>query len=434
MKCMIWGHEVMWYNQPRNKAEGWPCSGEGMVPLLRDFDQLRKKWIGWADLIYLTDNTSYLALLEPFRQMDYPIFGGNEDSAKLEVDRAYGQIVMKECGMKIIPAQEFKDYDSAIAFVKKEKRAFVSKPSGHIDEKGKALSYVAQDADDLVYMFKRWKGNPKYVKQARENSFLVQEKKSGCEMAVGGWFGPGGWSRYFCENWEYKKLMDGDLAMNCGEMGTLARYVRTSKLVDKALLPLTPKLEELQYVGYIDVNGAIDEKGDYWPYEITARPGWPLQHNLEALHEGDPAQWMLDLVGGYDTLEAKFNLPCISVVVAIPDFPYSRMTQKEVCDIPIRGVQNMEHVQFCEVKMGEMERLISGKWVTVPCPVTAGDYIAVVCGTGETITGARISAYAAVKKIKLPNDPFWRWDIGKSKLVEQLPKIQKLGYAKGLTY
>jgi len=65
----------------------------------------------------------------------------------------------------------------------------------------------------------------------------------------------------------------------------------------------------------------------------------------------------------------------------------------------------------------------------MPHYVTAGDYVLVVTGCGETITGARRSAYAAAKKIKMPGNPFYRTDIGAGRVIEGLPKIQKHGYA-----
>ena len=67
--------------------------------------------------------------------------------------------------------------------------------------------------------------------------------------------------------------------------------------------------------------------------------------------------------------------------------------------------------------------------VRIPHYVSCGDYIAVVTGCGETITGARRSAYAAVNRIKMPGSPFWRTDIGRGRMIEGLPAIQKHGFA-----
>ena len=165
------------------------------------------------------------------------------------------------------------------------------------------------------------------------------------------------------------------------------------------------------------------------------RDGWPLRHNLTAmLTNDDPAQWMLDLINGEDTIQAVDGRVCVSIVTAIPDFPYSKLLNKEVCGIPIYGKIDMEHIHLSEAMLGGAPVLVGDKVLDMPCPVTAGDYPMIVTGCGETITGARASAYAAVKKIKIPNSLFYRTDIGKARMVKALPIIQKQGYAKGLEF
>lgn len=431
--CMRWqaqGHEVRWYDQPRLDGTD-RHAGEGIVEKIRDYDQLRKKWLGWADLIYTPDNTHYLDMLEPYRRIGYPIFGCNSAAVEWELDREVGQKVMEECGMAIIPGKTFHDYDSAIAYVKKHGKPFVSKPSGDGE---RAMSYVATSAADLVYMLQRWKTVPKYVQAAREDGFILQEKIDGIEMAVGGWFGPDGWSRYWVENFENKKLMNGDLGVNTGEMGTTVRIVKQSKLADLVLKPATEHLHRVGYVGYVDVNCMITPDGTPYPLEWTMRDGWPIRHNLTALIEGDQAQWMLDKLNGRDTLKVKPDTVCISVLMALPDFPYSRITNKELCGIPVYGAEDLEHLHWSEMMLGVAPREVNGKVVDMPGPVTAGDYVLIATGTGETITGARRSAYSAIKKVKIPNSPFYRTDIGGGRLKKQLPDLQRMGFAKGLSY
>jgi phosphoribosylamine--glycine ligase len=253
-------------------------------------------------------------------------------------------------------------------------------------------------------------------------------------MAVGGWYGPGGWSKWFVENWENKKLMDGDLGVATGEMGTLVRMVKKSKLADKVLLPIGPLLKQLDYVGYVDNNTIIDSSGDPWPLEWTMRDGWPLRHNLTALIKNeDPAQWMLDLIMGKDTIDAVDGEVCVSIVMACPDFPYSKITNKEVCGIPIYGAID-KHIHLSEVMLGNAPVMIGDKVVTMQTYVSAGDYWLIATGCGETITGARKSAYTAIRKIHAPNSPFYRLDIGRGRMLEQLPEIQKHGYAVGLSF
>lgn len=430
MRCQAHGHDVRWYDKPRPDGTD-RHAGEGIITKIRDYDELRRKWIGWADLIYLPDNTHYLEMLEPYRQIGYPIFGCNVDAVKWELDREIGQKVMEECGMPVIDGKTFHDYTSAIAYVKKQGKAFVSKPSGDGE---RAMSYVANSAADLVYMLERWNKIPKYVKAAKEDGFILQTKIDGIEMAVGGWFGPDGWSKYWIENWENKKLMNGDLGVNTGEMGTTVRAVRKSKLAEQVLKPATEHLHRVGYVGYVDVNCMITHDGTPYPLEWTMRDGWPIRHNLTHLIEGDPAQWMLDKVNGKDTLKIRTDEVCISVLMALPDFPYSKITNKELCGIPIYNGEDMEHLHWSEVMIGTAPREVNGKVVDLPGPVTAGDYVMIATGSGGTITGARRSAYSALKKVKIPNSPFYRTDIGAGRLKKQLPELQAMGYATGLSY
>ena len=256
-------------------------------------------------------------------------------------------------------------------------------------------------------------------------------------MAVGGWFGPGGWADGWYENFEEKKLMAGGLGPNTGEMGTVSMYVERSKLAEIALLPMTKMLKKLQYVGFIDVSGMIDRKGAFWPFEYTMRPGWPTYYNQTATHwNEDPAQWKLDMLNGHNTLKVKENVVAVSVVIAIPDFPYSKFSKKEVIGIPVYGLTatEREHTHLCELMLDdEVPTQVGDKIVRVPGLVTADDYVAVITGTGETISGARRSAYAAVHKVKMPNNPFYRPDIG-VRLKGQLPEVQKHGFAKRFEY
>lgn len=424
------GHKVCLYNKKRLDGS-IRKSGQGLVPTIHDFDELRRKWLGWADLIFLPDNVLYLPTLEPYREMGYPIFGCPEAAAELELDRDAGQKLLRKAKIPTLDYRIFHDYDEAIRFVKRDGRTFVSKPSG---DANKALSYVPDDTEDLVYMLERWRDDSKLKDLVKEHGFILQEKVSGCEMAVGGWFGPNGWSQWWCENFEYKKLMDGDLGVATGEQGTLARIVKKSKLAEKMLIPLTKQLEELHYVGHFDMNCIIDcDSGEPWGLEPTARPGWPIQHNQVALTEGDVVQWMRDLLDGRDTAEFSSDV-CVSVVITIPDFPYSHFTQKQVEGIPLKRIPDGDRFHPSDVMMGDRPACVGGKWIRVPCLVSCGDYIGIVTGRGDTINGARRQAYSGVKTFKMPNNPQWRWDIGAGKLRKTLPQIQKHGYAKGLSF
>jgi len=281
----------------------------------------------------------------------------------------------------------------------------------------------------MVFMLNKWKKMNAY-----DGEFVLQEFHAGSEMAVGGWFGLGGFSKYFLENWEFKKLMSGDYGPATGEQGTVMRYTEESLLADKVLKPLEDFLHGIGYSGYIDVNCIIDDKGTPWPLEFTTRPGWPLFQIQQALHLGDPIQWMLDSLDGKDTLKVRKDT-AVGIVVSQPDYPYSNVKKKENTGYPIFDMtieDATKNIHLSEVKMG-MGPGKDGK-NTEPCLVTCGSYVMTVSGVGKTVEDAREACYKTFKKkVTMINSCMIRDDIGE-KLEKLLPDIQKNGYCKDMDY
>ena len=413
------GHQVKHLIRDVPKAA---AIGKGMVDVIRD----ASLWYRWSDIIFVADNTRWLREVDAARERAATVIGPSTTLAGWELDRSFGQKIMKKHGIPTIPTVEFSSYDKAIAHVKKNPIRWVSKPSGDAD---KALSYCAKSAADMVYMLERWKKNEK------QREFILQEFIPGIEMAVGGWFGPNGWATPWLENFEFKKLMDGDKGVATGEQGTVMRYVARSKLARKVLQPLTEELTAHKYVGYIDVNCIISETGDIWPLEFTVRPGWPTHNIQHELHGGDPVEWLALLAKGKRPPVVEDKV-AIGVVVSIPDYPYSHLTRKEVIGCPIYGLENTRleaHIHFCEVMKGEAPVEVEGKIVTKPILVTAGDYVLVMSAVGDTVYEAKQTAYRRLKQIEIPNSPMWRTDIG-DRLAKQLPQLQEHGFATGMTF
>ena len=412
------GHQVKICIRDTPKTEH---IGKGMVDVIRD----ASLWYRWADIVFASDNTRWLREMDAARE-HCVIVGPSEEMAQWELDRKVGQDILKKHGIPTIPSVEFSNYDKAIAFVKKDPRRWVSKPNGDAD---KSLSYCSDSAADMVYMLEKWK------RLGKQRDFLLQEFIPGIEMGVGGWFGPNGWVGGWEENWEFKKLMDGDKGVATGEQGTVLRYVVRSRLAKKVLLPFTETLAAKKYIGNIDVNCIIDDRGEVWPLEFTMRAGWPAYNIQQELHEGDPVEWLAKLATGKESGTTKDKI-AIGVCLTIPDYPYSHHTRKEVIGAPIYGVDNPRltpHVHFCEVMAGEAPHDVEGNIKTVPCHVTAGDYVLVVSATGDTVYEAKQTCYRRLKQISLPNSPMYRTDIG-DRLAKQLPKLQEHGFAADMVF
>ena len=411
LRCQADGWECKFFSDPSNKRG--LMVGKGLVDRVDDFE----KWMRWADVVFLADNTKYVQRMDQWRKQGVRIVGPTVETADWEIDRVLGMNVFEECGIPCPPYKEFTDYDTAIAYVKKQDRAFVSKPCGAVTDK--SLSYVAPTPEALVFMLGRWKERGK-----TKPSFILQEKIAGIEFAVGGWFGPHGWNKGWEENFEHKKLMHGDLGPNCGEAGTVTRYVRTSKLANKVLKPLTDKLLRAGYVGCIDVNCIIDESGHPWPLEFTNRPGVPAFQIQQALTAGDHAEWLLDLCDGVDSQPLVYDQIAVGIVMAIPPYPYGRGTDDEIVGIPIYGMtaRNQDSIHPSMIMQGR------DGWVT------AGDYVLCATGVADTVSQARDKALNVLDHLKdTPASPFWRRDVG-NRLSKQLPELQAMGYATGMEY
>ena len=421
MRCQTAGHEVRWFQS--KTREGLPSQvGAGLIKKVPAWEGSMR----WADLIVLADNVRYIPRLEAYRKAGFPIFGPNWEVSQWELNREKGQNILKNAGVKVMDSIPFKSLAKAKEFLTANPKRYVSKPNA---DDNKALSYVSKSARDLMFMIDYWQKN-----STVKADFILQEFTPGIEVAVGGWMGLNGFSKHWLENFEHKKLMNGEVGVNTGEMGTVLKYTEQSTLADILLEPLEPELIRQGYTGYIDVSVIVSKAGDPLPLEFTSRPGWPLQQILQSLHKGDPVQWMLDALHGKDTLQVTDEVAA-GVVMTIPDFPYSRMTKKEVSGYPVYGWEKIpsRHWHPAEMKMGEVWDQKGDKLIQRPGLVTAGDYVCVITGAGKTVEAASEDAYKNLDKIELPNSPMYRTDIG-HRLAKQLPVLQELGFCNSWKY
>jgi len=415
MRAQDHGHAVRYYNLPKE----WD-TGEGLVDRVEEWEPL----MDWADLVVPTGNNLYEAALAPYFGKGYPIFGANAKGAELELDRELGQRVLEEHGVQVVPYHTVKDIDEALGIVCETRKAYAIKPWGGTTDK--ALTCVARDADEAVFMLKRWQAD------GLDGQLMLQEKINGVEMGIAGWFGPGGWSAALEESFEHKKFLVGDLGCNTGEMGTVIRHVKRSRLFAEVLEPVTDYLHAINYVGDCSVNCIINDDGA-WPLEFTCRLGWPDFLIRQAVIESDPVEWMADLLRGTDSLEVSTDI-AVGVLLVHGNFP-GEGEDKYWSGYPISGMsREIQHqLHYQQMKFGTIPTLINGEVKDVPADVTAGNYIMVVSGTGRTVRSAQKDAYGAIRQLAIPSNLGYRTDIG-DRLADDLKELQAGGYARGMEF
>lgn len=422
LACVKAGHQVRYFLRKENNQ----AIGEGMKGI-----EKVANWVpsarSWADLVVATGNDEFIQKLDVIRKAGVPVFGPNKTSADLEIKRELGMKLFKKAGIEVPAFETFSSLADAEAHVRKKPARYVFKTLG--SEEDKSLSYVGKSAADLVARLQRWQKlglNP-------QGKVMLQTFIPGIELGVSRWMGRDGFIGPANENFEHKKLLSGNAGPNCGEAGTVQKYVRDSLLYDMVLEPLEQHLIEMGHLGDIDVNCIVDEEGQPWPLEFTCRWGWPAFNIMLATHKGDPVQWMLDACEGRDSLEVDYN-HAAGVVLAQPDYPESKRDKAEVSDIPIYGPApgNRKYVHLQSVKMATLPAMKGEEVTDQRMWATCGDYVAVVTGTGKNVRQACDRAYKVVKEIEIP-DMMYRDDIGE-KLEKELPELQAHGFASEFKY
>lgn len=422
LRCQKSGHEVRYFVKP--KPSNSPHIGEGF-PITKV-----NNWVAsakWADLVFITGNEDYLQRLDFFRKQGVKVFGPSYESARLEIERGKGMKFLEEHGIEVPSYKTFKSLDEAEAHVRKTEERFVFKTLG--DNEDKSLSYVSKSPADMIARIQRWKR----LKLNPKGPVMLQEMIKGVEFAVSRWMGSEGFIGSCNENFEHKKLLSGNCGPNCGESGTIQKYVQESALGDEVLLPLETPLRKMGHLGDVDVNCIIDEKGKVWPLEFTCRPGWPAFNIMMSEHRGDPVEWMLDACNGKDSMEVSYEHAC-GIVIAQPDYPYGSKKPEETLDIPIYGVtgSNQKYIFPQFVKLAKLPDMNGEKIEERLMWATCGDYLAVITGMGKSVKQACDRAYKTVSQIEV-SDMIWRDDIGE-KLKEEIPKLQAHGFAMDFTY
>jgi phosphoribosylamine--glycine ligase len=414
------GHTVRWFVKPK------PSNSKDIGKGFKNIEKV-DNWVAhaaWADLIFPTSNDDYVEKLEFFSRKGYPVFGPSKASAKLEISRKDGMQLLERAGIECAPYQTFPTMQAAEKHVMKTEERFVFKTLG--DNEDKSLTYVSKSPADLVAWMRRT--------PPPKGEVMLQKFISGIEMGVSRFMGRSGWVGQYNESFEHKKLMPGNYGPNTGEMGTIAYFTPESKLGEQTLAKLTDELLKRNHRGDTALGFMIDDTGKPWPTEWTCRLGWPIANMMLGATKGDPVAWMRDALDGKDTTSFREDIGCC-LVLAHGDFPYGNMDKEQVSGVPIYGITRgtAQHVHPQAVQLMPLpDTTADGKIRERPMWATAGDYVAVIDGFGNSVKQATKRAYSTVEKLHVAN-PIVRDDIGE-KLKEQLPALHAHGYATHCVY
>jgi hypothetical protein len=120
------------------------------------------------------------------------------------------------------------------------------------------------------------------------------------------------------------------------------------------------------------------------------------------------------------------------VVITMPDFPFCAAPRAEKMGFPLYGWDKIpgKNLHLSQVMMGEAP---GDDLKPEPIPVTIGECVCTISGTGNTVSESQAAAYKNVDRIELPNSPMYRTDIG-DRIKDQLPVLQKHGWMEDWEY
>ncbi|MBS3148064.1 phosphoribosylamine--glycine ligase [Candidatus Woesearchaeota archaeon] len=384
------GHDVKYFIG--EKAQKDVC--DGFVEKIDDWKQFKD----WADVIVF-DDVFFGEAADKLRKEGKAVIGGSAYTDKLEEDREFGQAELKKVGVNVLPHWDFEDFDQAIDFVKKNPGRYVLKPTSKTGEK--ELLYVGQEEDgkDVLQVLELYKK----AWSKKITGFQLQKYASGVEVAVGAFFNGVDFISPINVNFEHKRMFPGDIGPSTGEMGTSCYWAPSNRIFNETLVKVLPMLRESGYVGYVDLNCIVNNKGIH-PLEFTTRFGYPTI----SLHiEGVTSQWgeFLHALANKKPFDLKTKKGFqVCVVVAVPPFPFYDIAafKKYSEDATIMFRKKIDD----GLHLGDV-KLVEGDWRLAGY----SGYALVVTGSGPTMDDARKQVYQRVRNIMIPN-MFYRTDIG----------------------
>jgi phosphoribosylamine---glycine ligase len=411
------GHDVRVYVDDAESSDVLA----GMLPRSASW----KHDLGWVKEdprgLVVFEGTGWGDAQDALRGEGFRVVGGSRLGDQLELDRAFGQRILREAGLQTARMEELEGFDAGIEFLTRSPGRYVLKFNGEGFASTRNYVGALEDGTDLLAVLRLQRARWSHADRPR---FVLMQYLKGVEVGVGAFFNGRSFLRPANLDWEHKRFFPGDVGELTGEMGTLVTYEGSEPLFDATLRRLEPALRASAYVGYVNLNLIVNRDGA-WPLELTCRFGYPGFAILSALH-AEPWDRLLDrLCDGSEAKIATHSGFAVGVVLTVPPFPYPDGYERLSKGSPVCFRSDMTEDDRESLHYGEVG-LEGGQLVT------AGQlgYVMVVTGRGDTVAAARAAAYARVEKVAVPNVRY-RIDIGEAFERRDRAELVRLGWLHG---
>lgn len=415
------GHNVKLYIKDKKRRGNF----ENMVTKCTDW---RKElaWVGKNGLI-IFDDAGFGKIQDSLRKKGYSVFGGTQESDKLEYNREYAQNIFRQYGLSSILTKNFNNLKDAIHFIKKNEGPWVIKQNINTY---KSLVYVGilKNGEDIINVLRNYR---KYDK----NEFYritIQKRIFGIEIGVARYFNGYDWASPIEMNIEHKRFLSGNIGPVTTEMGTLAWYdenEKGNKIFNATLNKLKPYLRKVKFKGDIDINCIVNKDGVF-PLEPTPRLGSPIIHLHSEIHLSPWAKFLKAVADGKDYRIKWRRGYGIVVLIATPPFPYTtKIPGNSSLGINIYFKSSLDKEQFKHIHFEEVSLKNVNKGKVQFYISDHRGYILYVSNIAKNIKEARAKTYSIIKKIIVPK-MLYRDDIGLNFLNRDHKLLKKWGYIK----
>ncbi len=378
----------------------------GLIAPVEDW-RAQLPWVG-KDGVILFETVGCGALQDRLRAEGYNVIGGSAFGDRLENDRAFGQALVRGCGLAVAPSRAFETAAAAAVWLQANPGRYVLKY-----DNSASPTFVGQHrlGADVLFRLKRSAGG----------SVLLMQGLDGVEVGVGAYFDGVQFLRPACIDFEHKRFFPGDLGEMTGEMGTLASYDGADRLFDATLGRVAPHLARAGHVGYVNLNLIVNEAG-LWPLEFTCRfgyPGYAVLAPLQSHGWGDLFRRIRDRSAGSLPTLGGWS---VAIVLTIPPFPGMFMESTNADDPPIFFHTEPDQVEAAQYRLMDVRKAGGQLFAR-----RNTGYVMVVTGIGRSVGEARSVAIARATNVIIP-DLRWRNDIGMRFIDQDQARLCGLGW------
>ena len=327
-----------------------------------------------------------------YRNRGFAVVGGNPYDKLLGKSRRDGIRIMKEHGIATPEDHYFPTIAKAVSFLEDQDGEWFVKVDGDLGN-----SSTANGSSEYLSRYLHWFSGS----NAKVHGVELQKKAEGAEISIEGWFDGQRFVFPFNATIEEKKLMAGDKGPRTGcESCVIFPY---DGPLCAELLKLEDTLRDEDYVGSLDLNMIVTEKGPLG-LEWTARLGFDASDALFRLL-GPTLPGQLEAFA-YGALPAWEFLPAMALTLrfSVPPYPDEHSPDaKKLLGYPLdKKVLNLD---VTDVRMGSDGPECAGR----------DGLLGVATVVGNDISKLRSECLAQVGALKISNlqyriDPVTRWE------------------------